>query len=88
VDIKVKLDSVLQEFAGNRGKVEVNGITVRQCLDDLIKRFPRMKNRLFDKNGLMIPMVILNDKALSPEELNRPVTENDELWLFNSFEGG
>jgi molybdopterin converting factor small subunit len=88
VGIKVKLDSLLQEFAGNRDKVEVNGTTIRQCLDDLIKKFPHMKSRLFDKDGLVIPMVILNDKTLSLEELNRPVTENDELWLFNTFEGG
>jgi molybdopterin converting factor small subunit len=85
---KVKLDSLLQEFAGNNDKVEVNGTTIRQCLDDLIKKFPRMKSRLFDKDGLVIPMVILNDESVSLEKLNQPVTENDELWLFNTFEGG
>ena len=86
--IKVKLDFILQEFAGNRDKVEVNGTTVKQCLEDLIKRFPRMRTRLFDKDGIIIPTVLINDKALTPEELNQSVTENDELWLFNVLEGG
>ena len=86
--IKVKLDFILQELAGNKDKVEVNGTTVRQCLEDLIKRFPRMRKRLFDKDGIIIPMVLINDKVLTLEELNRSVTENDELWLFNILEGG
>ena len=86
--IKVKLDFILQEFAGNKDKVEVNGTTVMQCLEDLIKRFPRMRKRLFDKDGTIIPMVLINDKVLTLGELNRSVTENDELWLFNILEGG
>jgi molybdopterin converting factor small subunit len=88
VGIKVKLDFILQEFAGNKDKVEVNGITVMQCIEDLIKRFPRMSKRLFDKDGIIIPMVLINNIVLTLEELNRPVTENDEIWLFNMFEGG
>ena len=86
--VKVKLDFILQEFAGDKDKVEVNGTTVMQCVEDLIKRFPRMRKRLFDKDGIIIPMVLINNKVLTLEELNRPVTENDELWLFNMLEGG
>jgi molybdopterin converting factor small subunit len=86
--VKIKLSLAFQELAGFKDKVEVNGSTVKQCLDDFIKRFPRTRNWLFDSNGSLQPLVLINGEALSQEQLNQRVTESDELWILNILEGG
>lgn len=86
--VKIKLNLALQQLASNRDKVEVYGSTVKQCLDDLIRRFPGAKEWIFDKDGSLVPLVLVNGKVLPPEELNRPVTEKDELWLVSVLTGG
>ena len=44
----------LQPYADNTGSVVVQGNTIRECLDALIIKFPRLKSMLFDdKNNLL-----------------------------------
>lgn len=86
--MKLKLNQVLQQYTGNREELEVNGITVKQCLDDLVKRFPDMKNWLYDANGEIIALVFINGDAINPKELSRPVKENDEIYILTMIGGG
>jgi hypothetical protein len=86
--MKIKLDFALQQLAGDRDKIEVNGSTVKQCLEDFVKRFPPTRTWLFDKDGSLLSLVLVNSEVLTSDELDRPVTENDELSLLNLLEGG
>jgi hypothetical protein len=86
--VKIKLSLAFGQLAGNKDKVEVNGSTVRECLNDFMRRFPRTKKWLFNKDGSLSSMVLMNGEVLLSEEVNRPVTEDDELWLLNLLEGG
>jgi len=77
-----------KQFARNRRPVEVNGRTVRECLDDLIRKFPDSKKWLFDKNGEMQVLVILNGEDIYQKDLERVVADGDELELVLIVGGG
>ena len=88
MNIEIKLNLAFQEQAGSKEKVEVNGTTVKECLDDFIRQFPRIKNWMFDNNGLLKPLVLINGEVLSMQDLNCSISENDELWILDILEGG
>ena len=49
--IKVHLYSSLWQFTSDSNMVEVSGSTIGECLDDLVKQFPKIKPVLLDKDG-------------------------------------
>jgi molybdopterin converting factor small subunit len=88
MSIKIKLSLAFQHQAGSDDKVEVKGKTLKECIDDLSKQFPSIKNWLFDNKGSLLPLVLLNNQSITPEELDRPVFDNDEIWILDILEGG
>ena len=88
MSVKIKVSQVLRQFTKNRDTVEVNGGTVGECLDDLIRRFPDTKKWLFDKDGRLLALMLIKGESIHQKELDRPVTGGDELHLVLVFGGG
>jgi molybdopterin converting factor small subunit len=86
--VKIRLNAALQQPAGNREKVKVNGTTVKQCLDDLIRQIPGVAKHIFNKDGSISFLILLNSEPLPDQDLNYPVRDNDELWLLSILSGG
>lgn len=87
---RVHLYSNLRSYTGDQGMVEVNGSTVGECLDDLVRQHPRIKERLFDKFGRISPQVFvsINMNSRGPEKAAAPVKEGDELYIVLIVAGG
>ena len=88
MSIKIKMSQILQQFTRNEDTVEISGSTVGECLDDLIRQFPDIKKWLFDKNGILVALIIINGETAYPKDLNRPVADGDELNLIRTVGGG
>lgn len=90
MSIKVNIHPVLRRFTNDQEVVEVNGNTVGQCLNDLIRQFPGMKEGLFDKKGKLLNYVeiFVNLESAFPEELAKPVKDGDELHIILIISGG
>jgi molybdopterin converting factor small subunit len=86
--VTVKLNLPLQKLAGNREKVEVAGATVKQCLDDLVRQIPEAKSYIYNNDGSLALLFLLNNKALYDQDMNHPLAEDDELWLLSVLGGG
>jgi len=88
--IKVHLYSSLQQFTNDRSMVEVSGSTIGDCLDDLVKQFPKIKPLLFDKDGKLSGHIFIsvNLKSAYPEELAKVVNDGDELYIVRVIAGG
>ena len=69
---------------------EVNGDTVGECLDHLIKLFPGIEKDLFNKDGTLLRYVniLVNGENASPENLAKSVRNNDEIHIVPIIEGG
>lgn len=70
---------------------KVEGSTVGECLDDLIRRFPCLKPLLFnDKTGKLHSYleIFVNKQSAYPDELVKLVKNGDELRIINIIMGG
>lgn len=88
MSVKIKLDYVLRHSAGKKDTITVNGSTVAECLDDLIRQFPALKNHIFNKQGRAWAWIKVNDETISLKNLDRAVTDGDEIKLFGLIGGG
>jgi len=70
--------------------VEVEGNNVGDCLEDLIRQFPDMRNALFDKKGKLLNAVeiYINQKSAYPDELAKPVKDGDDIHITLMLAGG
>ncbi len=90
MSVKVNLHPSLAKLADGQTVVEVNGDTVGQCLEQLATRFPRLKKRLFEKDGALsrILEIYVNGESAYPDELATAVKDGDELDTVVLISGG
>jgi hypothetical protein len=88
MEIIIKLDHAFRPFAGNQETVEVKGATVKECLDYFTGLYPIFKEILFDMNGTLSALVMIEGKAVVPKDLNRPVSGQKEILLLPMVQGG
>ena len=80
--------NVLQLRSGGRDTVEVEGSTIRECLDNLIKKHPDAKDNIYGLNNLLLVIVLLNNERVLPEDLGRRVNRFDKIELVPVVIGG
>ena len=90
MSVKVNINPFLSHLINDQNVVEVNGSTVGQCLQQLVARFPELKNWLFEKDGKLNRLVdiYVNLESSYPEELAKPVKDGDELHIIVIISGG
>ena len=91
MSIRIRMTELLRQYTSSRGIVEVNGNTVGECLDDLIRQYSGAKKQLFDRNGVLLVLIRVNNEETAihhREGLSRPVTDGDELYLYLVLGGG
>ena len=80
----------LQNLTGGRETVEVEGRTVGQCLEDLVRQYPGARRLLYDGRGRLLKQVYVyvNAEGLEKADFARPMTERDHLILAVLITGG
>jgi molybdopterin converting factor small subunit len=70
--------------------VAAEGTTVGECLNHLIRQYPRMEKALFAKKDKLLNVVevFVNNAAAYPNELTKPVKDGDEINLLVMLAGG
>jgi molybdopterin converting factor small subunit len=90
--VAIELPGPLRAYADGVTRVEAEGETVRQSLDDLVLRFPRLRRHLYDDAGKTrgFVNVFLNDvdvRSLASGEAT-PVGAGDVIVILPSVSGG
>ena len=90
MSVIVNIHETLRHLTKDQSKIEVHGATVGECLDELVMRFPRVKERLFNKKGTLLNYVdiYVNQESSYPEELAMKVKDGDELSIVLMVAGG
>lgn len=90
MSVTINLGPGLHRLTDGQTTVNVEGATVGQCLDGLVKQFPGLKPRLFDKKGKLRNYIdiYVNQESAYPEELAKPVRDGDELHITLLIAGG
>jgi len=90
MSVRINIHPNLYQFTNDQAIVKVNGSTLGQCLDDLVKQFPQIKQGLFAKDGKLLSYVeiYVNQESSYPEELAKPINDGDELHITLMMAGG
>jgi hypothetical protein len=66
------------------------GLTVGDCLKDLIRQFPTIEGALFDEKGNLVNNIeiFVNQESAYPNELGKAVSEGDIIHLTLVIDGG
>jgi len=90
MSIEIDVSLLSHQYTKGQQVVEVNGSTVGQCLDDLVKQFPSIKQGLFDGNGKLHSYIgiYVNGESAYPEVLAKPVKDRDKLHIIFLIGGG
>ena len=88
--VKVHIHTTHRQFTDGLEVVAVDGTTVGDCLNHLIRQFPRMEKALFAKKDKLLNNVevYLNHASAYPNELVKPVKDDDEIHLVVMLTGG
>ena len=88
--ININLHKTHREYAGGRETVTVNGTTVGACIDDLLRQYPGLRERLFDQKGKLRNFIeiYLNNESAYPDELKRVTQDGDEIHIVILLAGG
>lgn len=91
MSVKVNIPLVLNYYTDKKRAIQVEGSTVGECLDNLVKKFPDTRDKLFAKNGKLYDYfdVLVNNRTSFPIGLAQPVKDGDELTIiFDAIAGG
>ena len=89
--LKVLLPVALRHLTGNRDEVELNGDSVGEVIDGLVRRFPELKPHLLNDEGQVrnFVNVYINDEDVRYLQEDRtPVKEGDVVSIVPSIAGG
>ena len=88
--VKIHIHATHRQFTNGLEVVAVEGNTVGECLNQLIKQFSGMEKALFAKKDklLNIVEVYINHVSAYPNELAKPVKDGDEIHLIIMLAGG
>ena len=88
--VRVHIHATHRQFTNGMEVVATTGNTVGECLNHLIKQFPGMGKAVFAKKDklLNIVEVYVNHASAYPNELAKPVKDDDEIHLVLMLAGG
>ena len=89
--VTIKVPSHLRRVIDSDTVTVVEGQTVLECLSNFVRRYPGLKNTIFDSDNrvLLHWMIYVNDRPiLRSSRLAYPVKSNDIISLFPIVAGG
>jgi MoaD family protein len=88
--IKIQIPTPMREQAGGKSEIEAQGATVQELLADLIRQYPALEPKLFDKGQLRHYVnIYVNDEDIRYlDELNTVVKDGEVVALIPAVAGG
>ncbi|MBI2880852.1 MAG: MoaD/ThiS family protein [Candidatus Tectomicrobia bacterium] len=89
--VKVRIPTPLQKLTKNQGEVEAKGASVRDIIEDMERRFPGLKERLYDNAGEIRRFinVYVNDEDIRFLDGSKTaVKDGDEVSIIPAIAGG
>lgn len=88
---QVRIPSPLRRYTDGQSKVETNGATIQELIDNLEAQHPGVKSRLCDENGQIkrYVNVFVNDEEIRTlQGVETPITDKDEVSIIPAMAGG
>jgi molybdopterin converting factor small subunit len=83
--VKVKIDCqfFLLHLTDDKMVVEVEGNTIKECLDQLVAKYPKVKKWLYREDGELANYldIFVNLESMFPNQINDPVKDGDVIYI-------
>lgn len=89
--IIVRIPTPLQKLTNNKAEVTADGSDIKELIDDLEKRYPGIKERLCDENGMIRRFIniYVNEEDVRFLQSDRtPLKDGDEVSIIPAIAGG
>lgn len=90
MSVQINIPPSLQALIDGAVKVDVAGGTVGECLRDLVRIYPQLKEKIFTRNG-RLPKgmnIFINGASAGPRPLAAPVCDGDKVHIAYIVLGG
>ena len=84
----VRLPAVLDPATAGVRRVEVEGATLAEALEDLCRRVPTLRVHVFDDGGALRPHIVCIHAGASRRRLDTPVGPQEEIVILQAVSGG
>ena len=87
----VRIPSPLRKYTNSQSKVQANGATINEVIEDLETQYPGVKSRLCDDSGQIkryVNVFINGDEIRTLQGADSSVGENDEVSIVPAMAGG
>lgn len=90
MSVEIELSPIFARYANNQLNVKVEGNTVGECLNDLLRQHPDLKKILLNREGKLQHAygIYINGKSIYPMEMKKPVKDGDKLNIVFIIHGG
>ena len=88
--VQINIPPVLQALVSGVNRIEVQGSTVGECLNEMVEKYPQLKPKLFNKRGELPKgvSIFINRENAFPKPLSRPVRPGDKIYISHIVLGG
>jgi molybdopterin converting factor small subunit len=86
----IELSSIFSRYTDNNLSIPVEGKTLKECIDELAKKYPDMKRLILDKEGRLVHSydIYVNGESSYPLEMSKKVQDGDKINLVFIIQGG
>lgn len=86
----IRIPTPLRTYTGNNTEVYLQGETVDEALEDLVRKYPSLKPHLYNNNELrpFINLFLNEDNVRDLDGMNTNLADEDQLLLIPSIAGG
>jgi molybdopterin converting factor small subunit len=90
MSVEVELSSIFGRFTKNQLNISVEGKTIKECLHDLVRKFPDLKRLLLNQEGDLQSTYeyYINGESSYPKDMNKPLKDGDKLNVVYVIHGG
>ena len=86
--VQVRVGSILFAYTGGRDRVEAEGATLAELLEDLDRRHPGLRFRVVDEQGRLRPHVNVFLDRRATRDLDSPLASGVEVAILGALSGG
>jgi molybdopterin converting factor small subunit len=90
MSVEIEISSIFGRYTNNNLNIKVEGKTIHECLQDLVRQYPDLKKILLDKDGNLLHAydLYINGENAYPREMTKPVKDGDKLNVVFIIHGG
>ncbi len=91
MSVEVRLPTMLRSEAGGQAVVQVDGATVGEVLEGLVRQFPGLAGRVVTDEGTLhkfVNVYVNDDDVRYLDKLDTKVADNDEISIIPAVAGG